>query len=55
MKPLFCPRCHKRVEPPPFLKTGKVKAEGKITIGCGNCKKGKVVLTAQELDCLDRD
>lgn len=44
MAPRFCPRCHRLVELPVFLKSGKVKVEGTITIGCGNCGKGKVVI-----------
>lgn len=44
MAPRFCPRCHRLVELPAFLRTGRVKVEGTITIGCGNCGKCKVVI-----------
>lgn len=40
----FCPRCHRRIELPQLLKDGKVKAEKGVTLGCGNCKKGKVTV-----------
>jgi hypothetical protein len=42
MNALFCPRCHKRIEPPAFLKGDKVNILGTIILTCGNCKIGQV-------------
>lgn len=43
MKPLFCPKCHRRIEIPKFLLNANIKAENGITLQCGfkPCK-GKV-------------
>lgn len=38
----FCPRCHVRVPLPDFMKNSNI--QGKIQIGCSNCKKGKIVI-----------
>jgi uncharacterized CHY-type Zn-finger protein len=40
----FCPRCHRRVEPPAFLKQPNLKVKGAINLQCGYCKKGRVVI-----------
>ena len=40
----FCPRCHRLIELPAFLRSGNVKVEGKVTVVCGNCRKGKVTV-----------
>lgn len=37
----FCPRCHRRVQLPSFLKTARIG--GSIRVSCG-CKKGVVVI-----------
>jgi RNase P subunit RPR2 len=49
MRPIFCPRCHRQIALPEFLRSGRIKAEGSITIGCGNCGKGKVRLPPTDL------
>lgn len=38
----FCPRCHKKIVLPQFLKSQNLKAEKGVDIQCGDCKKGKV-------------
>jgi len=42
MNILFCPNCHKIIEPPAFLKSDKVNILGTIILKCGNCKTGQV-------------
>ena len=48
----FCPRCHRRIDVPPFLRNfqGKVniKTNGKINVMCGYCKKGKIQIELPE-------
>lgn len=47
MKPLFCPKCHKRVIPPKFLT--KANIQGNININCGDNKcKGVVKIKNQK-------
>ena len=36
MKPVFCPKCHKRINPPTFLKN--VQAGGEIKLKCADPK-----------------
>lgn len=36
MRPLFCPRCHRQIEPPDFLAKVKIKKGGTINLQCGN-------------------
>lgn len=42
METKWCPRCHKKVEIPDFIKNMNIT--GTINIGCGNCKAGKVII-----------
>jgi len=44
MTPIFCPRCHRKVELP-FK--GNVNIKGKMRINCGYCKKGKIVVKGE--------
>lgn len=37
MKLYFCPNCHLRIIPPPYL--NKIQGGGKIKLNCGNCNK----------------
>lgn len=45
----FCPRCHRRIEVPEFLKTAKIKIKGGMNIKCGYCNQGVVTFTKKEL------
>jgi hypothetical protein len=38
MKPVFCPRCHKRINPPKFLLNGGANIQGNIKLKCGDPK-----------------
>lgn len=38
MKPVFCPKCHKRVNPPTFLKNVKIADGGGIKLKCADPK-----------------
>lgn len=41
MKPIFCPKCHKRITPPEFIKNANIS--GNIILSCGDNKcKGKI-------------
>lgn len=40
----FCPRCHKRIDPPKWLKKANIVAEKGINLQCGYCKKGQVTI-----------
>lgn len=42
--PHFCPRCHRRIEIPKWLRDGKAKISGRVVINCGNCGSGKVTV-----------
>lgn len=44
----FCPVCHREVPIPDWLKTNNFEGN-KISLGCGNCKQGKVIITSDEL------
>lgn len=49
MKPLFCPKCHKRIILPKFL--DKVNIQGNINLKCGDEKcKGIVKIKAKKSD-----
>lgn len=49
MKPLFCPKCHKRVMPPKFL--SNVNIQGNINLKCGDVKcKGEVKIKNKKSD-----
>ena len=37
----FCPSCHKQIDVP-FK--GQVNIQGGLSLACGNCKKGKVII-----------
>lgn len=43
MKPLFCNSCHRRIDPPAFLKNANIG--GRVILNCGHpgCK-GKVII-----------
>ena len=47
--PYFCPRCHKMIVIPEFLKKDNVVIKGEVKVNCGNCKKGFVTITKQEI------
>lgn len=40
MKPVFCPKCHRKIEIPKFLLNSNVKTENGIQLQCGwpGCK-----------------
>jgi len=38
MKPLFCNKCRKRINPPSFLLSANIKSEQAIKINCGDPK-----------------
>ncbi len=38
MKPLFCPRCHKKIDIPAMFKTAKIVAVNGVTLKCGDGK-----------------
>lgn len=42
MKPVFCPKCHKQIVLPDWLKQNNVNVENAVTIQCSNCPKGKI-------------
>ena len=44
----FCPKCHREVKLPDFLKGSNVKINGECKISCGNCKKGIVIFKQNE-------
>jgi hypothetical protein len=48
MKPVFCPRCHKRIIPPKFLINGGASIQGNIKIKCSDPKcKGEVIIKSK--------
>ena len=45
MKPVFCPKCHKRIIPPKFLINGGANIQGNIKLKCGDPKcKGEAII-----------
>lgn len=49
-KPYFCNICHKRIEPPDFIKNVNINCKGGIRIKCGNCKNGNIILQFKEIE-----
>lgn len=43
MKPLFCPRCHKRVNIPNMFKGGNIKVEKGVKLKCSDEKCSGVI------------
>jgi len=44
----FCPRCHRRIEPPKWMKdalaAGRLVCEKGLNLEGANCKKGRVTI-----------
>lgn len=43
-----CPRCHRPLKVPPFLRTAKIS--GTINLDCGHCKQGRAVIQPKQAE-----